>query len=237
MYKQFLYCHACTPDGDGDGDGSGWVGMSRWGSRSLLFYSTELCCVCDWRCTSVFTSFWALTGQPWEMRSFTRGRSPTSHKSCLQEGLLRLLHRIYTQQQSDSFHYLQVEPLTLTPHYSERRDHTPLQHFGCRHPWDTIDAKEEPPWLLLLPWRAQLGRNLQFNWYVVCYLHFKLICLKQRSRSAKLLCKVVPLTHQERACLVSSLSLSFHLYFHEHAVPFLTTNSLHPTMWHSLAQR
>ena len=26
----------------------------------------------------------------------------------------------YTQQQSDSFHQLQVEPLTPTPHYSER---------------------------------------------------------------------------------------------------------------------
>ena len=180
MYKQFLYCHACTPDGDGDG--SGWVGMSRWGSRSLLFYSTELCCVCDWRCTSVFTSFSALTGQPWEMRYFALGRSPTRAAS---KKAFSISCTGYTQQQSDSFHYLQAEPLTLTPHYSERRDHTPLQHFGCRHQWDTIGAKEEPPWLLLLPWRAQLGRNLQFNWYVVCYLHFKLICFKQRSSLCK----------------------------------------------------
>ena len=109
-------------------------GVHVWGSWSLLFYSTELCCVCDWRCASVFTLFWALTGQPWEMRSFTRGRSPTrtafkkvSSISC--SG--------YTQQQSDSFHRLQVEPLTLTPHYSEWGGYTLHQHFGCRHQSDT----------------------------------------------------------------------------------------------------
>ena len=82
------------------------VGERVWvwvGGEVGVCYSTPLNCavfVIDPRCASVFTLVWALTGQPWEMKTFTRRRSPTRAAS---KKASSISCTGYTQQQSDSF--------------------------------------------------------------------------------------------------------------------------------------